>query len=618
VAETVGFILLTAATASTATAATVGGTVLFGTVTVAGALGTAAILGASIAVSYAAQPNVPRPNDGTQPLKQAIAPRPFGYGRCRISGPYILFEAPEADAPGSEFSYDVIALHQGKMGAIQHYFLNEDLVYVGGDGYLDGIADADDGRYDIAAGGTDVNVIIKTRSGLPTETAYAELVAALPAIWTNDHRGDGIASLMLASKASTNIENQPRYFPRGLPKPSVVADLSPVFDPRDPAQDREDADTWAVSTNPVLQLLDYLTHAERGPALDWDEVVEPVIDDLMAEADICDELVTRADGSTEKRYQSSGWAYLTTDPADVIAAIMATCDGWFAEKGDGTLALAVGQYRAPTVTLTDDHIIGFTIAHGVADEELVNEIQFSHTAPGNDYRQAPGNAWQDTASIAEVGRIRSRPQEFSWVQSHSQCRRLAKRHMARHTATRRGTLKVSLYGTRALGQRWLRVQSDSIDDLADAVIEIPPSARARVDIMNACVIFEWVLVNPNEIEAWDPATEEGTAPTFDSKLTPTPTGMALAASGSAIQVTIDEPPGARTDLGFAVEWRLDGSVGAWTRQTFTFAQVTDLGASWRVTTAVVAAGTYDVRIASIGAGANSALSPWTTEDAVTI
>lgn len=597
-AETIGLVILSTLTAE----ATAWGTVAVVSSTAATVVGTGVLLGGALALSYLVKPDVPKPNDGTQPLKQAIPPRPFGYGRCRISGSYMLFENPEYGAPGDEYSYDVLALHQGEIGGIVHYFLNEDLVYLDGSDLVFHFANDDDRRYGID--GTQA-VLIETRLGLDTETAYTTVTAALPELWTSAHRGDGIASLMLRCRANSNLENFPKTFPRGLPKPSVVADLSAVYDPR--------IDDFTVSTNPVLQLLDYLTSEDRGLGLDWDDVIEPVDDGLMDEADICDELVTKADGSTEKRYQSSGWAYLTTDPAEVIGALLASCDGWMAEAGDGTLVLKVGKYRAPTITLTDDHIVGFSIDHGVPDEEVVNEIRFSFTAPGNDYRAADGNAFQDAASIAEIGRIRSRSQSYDWVQSHSQCRRLAKRAMARSVATMRGSLVTSLYGLQVLGQRWVKVQSGEIDDLSDAVIEI---SRAKVDIQNARVAFEWTLVNPNAIDAWDAATEEGTAPTFDSQLTPLPRNATVSSpGGGVIRVVIDEPPGGRTDLTYAVEYKL-AAASVWTRQVF--ASPTDLGDTLQMDTIALPAGTYHVRVASIGAGAGGALSPWTTTDSIVL
>jgi hypothetical protein len=589
-AEAFGYLLLTgleAAGVLGGTAAAVGGTTIFAGLTVAGAIGTAAILGVSVAVAFATQPKVPAAGGegGSSPIRQSTPPRPFGYGRARLAGAYMLFEVDAA-----EQSWDVTAWHQGLVGGVVHVYLNDDIVGLDGSGSVVNILNgSNDGRY--GAGENEVSV--KYNLGLPTETAFADVIANFPTLWTSNHRGDGVASLYLRCD-DEEVANIPRFYPRGLPKPSVVADLSPVWDPR-AAQDREDPDTWEVSSNPVLQLIDYLTHDDRGPALDYATYIEPVIDDWMAEADLCDAAVDKADGSTEPRYKSDGWALLTTDPAEVIGAILATCDGWLAEDGDGTLSLKVGVYRAPEVTLTDDHIVGFEIQKGVADEEIVNEVQFSYTAPQANWRDVPGVAMRDEASIAEIGLVRSERLELTWVQSHSQGRRLAKRKLARHQAAARGTLVTTLYGLKCLGQRWVGVRSRLIADLANAVIEI---SKVRIDLANARVTLDWTLVNPNEMDAWDPAEEEGTPPNYFP--VPADVTAADAGAGNQINVEFDALDPAQSWLYYVVEYRT--GAGAWTRQVFhAGTSLVDIGGGRvRLQTSAVGGGTYSVRIAATG------------------
>jgi Putative phage tail protein len=582
-------------------------TILIGSTTVASAVGSAVLIGGSLAgAALLSRPSqtefaVPKPSDGTKTLRQAIPPRLMGYGRCRIAGAFVLYEAGD-----NGYSYDVLALHEGRISAFQLYYLNDDLVgiNIGTGGFVNSVIGSDDGRY-IGS------VVIQTRLGLSTETAYSDAVTGIAdsGIWGNGHRGDGVASAFLRC-APVSQENHFTIYPNGLPKLSVVADLAPVYDPRDVTQVRSEPHTWKISSNPVLQLLNYLTDS-RGLGIDWADIVEPNIGELMAQADACDEEIVTI-GGTENRYRSAGWFFLINDPADVIASILSTCDGWMTEAGDGTLSIVVGKYVPPTITLTDDHIIGFDIAHGVADEEAVNEIKFAFTAPDNDYREAPGTPWRDEAAISEAGIIRSQSITLTWVQSHSQARRLAKRAMLRHQARLRGTLTTTLYGLLALGERWVAVQSEMVDDLSNAVIEI---TRARIDIPNARVNFEWVLVNPNEIDAWEPSTEEGYSPTFPGKITLlplyVPSGMvATGVGGQKIQVVFGDP--ARPDLIYAVEYRI--GAGAWSRQTFE--EYTPSGGSITLTTTSVAVATYDVRVASIAA--QGSISAWSTIDTATV
>ncbi len=606
-AEALGVLIIQALTAETFAAA--GGWAV--TVTAApsaftaGLVGSAALLGISTAAAFLAQPQVPKQPDGAQPLKQSIPARPRGYGRARLSGSYMLYDVQ------SLWSFDIFAIHDGKISGFVYYFLNDDLVTIDGNGGVNSIVGVSANRY--VAYTSSHHVYFATRLGLATETAFPVRASgfsppsAIPN-WTAKHRGDGVASLYMECRqpgASDFLE----HFPRGLPKPSVVCDLAPIYDPRDGGQSRSDASTWAISRNPVLQLIDYLTNADAGgPGLDWDTLIAPSLTSLMAQADYCDELVTCNDGHTEPRYQSAGWYFKTNDPAEVIGSILATCDGWMAETGDGSLALYVGKYQTPTVTLTDDHIVGFNIDFGVADEELINEIRSSYTAIDSDYREGAARPWQDATSIAEVGKIRSTSVQRPWVQSWSQSRRLDKRLMARHQA-KRGTLQCSMYGLKVLGQRWVRVQSSTIDTLSNAVIEI---TGATLDLLNGRVSLEWFLVNPNSIDAWDPATEEGQAPAnFFGNLTlrlKKPTTPSGAKVGSTIQVQFDDDTAETAIVGHVVEWKLSSSSNEWTRKYFPN-PVTPSGGKITLTTPAVAAGTYDVRIASVGV--DYVLSQWT-------
>jgi hypothetical protein len=587
-AEALGYLLIEAAIGAgliEGTAAAIGGATLISGLTVAGGVGSAAILSASIGLALATAPEVPKAGDGSQPIRQAIPPRPRGYGRARVAGAYMLFEADDNDN-----SHDVVALHQGRIARVVHHFLNDDMVELNASGFvLHNLNGPDDGRYD-TGDPTPSTTYIEHRLGLATETAYADVVTALPALWSNAHRGDGIASLYVKC---VNIATEfiPRTYPRGLPKPSVVADLSPVWDPRDETQHREDPDTWVVSSNPIVQLIDYLTHPD-GMGLSYDDVIAPVLPALIAKAHICDEPVVQADGSTRPRYRSNGWAFLTTDPAEVLPTILATCDGWLAETGDGTLAVEVGKYAAPDVVLNDDHILSLSLEKGRADEELVNEVQFTYTAPGANWRDCPGVSVRDEASISELGVVRSKRLQLPWVQGHGQARHLAKRLLDRETALR-GQIVTTLYGLTALGKRWINVRSRRIADLANAVIEV---SRVRVDLATARLTFDYTIVNPNSIDA---PPEEVEPPAY----VPVPDNVTAADSGASNQVNVEfdavEPE--QPWLYYVVDYRL-GTSAPWTREVFLADN--DLvpigGGRVRLRTSPVPAGAYAVRVAAVG------------------
>lgn len=633
--QAIGFAILALfPQAFAATLWTAFGISIFTTAQVIGSIAlTAALIGLQLA--FAPRPELPKPADGTQTLRQAIAPRLGGYGRCRIAGVYMLYEVQAG------FSLDVIALASGGICGFKKFYLHDDEVtYAGG---VTTAVDETDGRY----GGA---VDIETRLGLLTETAYSDVVTRVPPLWTNDHRGDGIASLYLRCQ-QTPEQDFLEVYPHGLPAPSVVADMYALWDFRDEDQDPDDSDTWidypaysgtttyaagdrvlysgavyisavngnlgatpdtsdqwiSVFQNPVLQLVDYMTNAvpfRFTMGLDRTRLIDPVLARLRIEADKCDVRIEKEDGSFEPRYRSSGWFRFDNNPEDVLAAILAACDGWTIEDADGTLALRVGVYEAPTKTLQAKHVVGFEVNYGLAAEEQINEIAFSFVSPDHKYSEQPGDPWRDENAISLAGKVRTRPLPLTWVQSHSQGRRLAKRAAARINAPLRGTIVTTLYGLHVYGERWVNLEFPLVAGLEDAVVEL---SGGGIDFKSGRVTFEWQKINPDEIDAWDEDAEEGMPPSNPNKLQrallPVPDNVNAVVEGDVengiyADITFDDT--LRFGLTFRIRYRLSGSPpSGWVEQDV--GSFTAAGGTITVTTAVLQSNNvYDIQVASRG------------------
>lgn len=504
-AETAGLLILSAAGVGGLPGFAGLGTLATSTiagVSVTAAVGTAAIIGTTIGLQFAMQPGVPKPENGSQPVKQGIPPRVRGYGRNRLAGCYMLFEESDKN------SYDVMAVHSGRVAAVVNMYLHDDLV-VFDSGATDAIrpAFADDGRY-----GPVGNVRIRFGYGDGTSQTFFSDGGPGGGIWAIEtHFGIGIFwSSLYCQGQEIKADEYTTIYPRGLPLLSLVLDCSPVWDPRDPAQSRLDSSTWTISYNPVLQLLDYLTQADGCMGLDFD-ILFPTpahLDLWMQEADLCDERVATPD-STEPRYSSNGWYQFDNKPEDVVNSILATCDGWLAEAGDGSIALKIGVYREPTVTLTDSHIIDFQLSYGQADEQTVNQLDISYTDPNQGYVAVQAEPYRDEESISLTGMTRSQSLDLKWTQTETQARRLAERAMKRLSAPLSGTITTTLYGLAALGERWVGVQHPFVSGLQDSVIEIQD---ADIDLMSGRIKFTFILVFPEIIEPYDPAADGETLP----------------------------------------------------------------------------------------------------------
>ena len=139
----------------------------------------------------------------------------------------------------------------------------------------------------------------------------------------------------------TRLAFHEKVFANGIPLITAVVKGKKVYDPR--------TDTTAYSNNAALVIRDYLTSAY---GFNDDEIDDTY---FSAAADICDENVTLDAGGTEKRYTINGVVRASTSHQEVLTKMMSACGGtlfW----GGGKWKLIVGDYTAPTKTLTLDDL----------------------------------------------------------------------------------------------------------------------------------------------------------------------------------------------------------------------------------------------------------------------
>lgn len=562
--------------AAVLTAVGVEATVTVAGVSVASVIGSAIITASLVGLQYALapKPDAAKPSDGSQPIRAPTMARLGGYGQTKVAGATVCYEAKDGN------SCDVFAMITGKVGGYVGYYLHDDPVILGS---------GPDEKFVLDDGGLLAqryvgSVAIATRLGLPTETCYPRVVGTLePGIWTVDHRGDGIASMMMFC-AGVPTDVFQTVYPNGLPQPSAVMNLYPVYDARDGMQDPDDPDTWQVSRNPILNIIDYLTHPDHGLGFDRDLAITPNIDALMAEADICDELVLRKDEEFEPRYALSGTYTFDANPDTVIGAMLAACDGWMAEVPGEGFVIKVGKYRAPTKTIEMRHIHDYSIQTDAAREEKVNELTFTYNSPPHKYKDIQGDPWRDEDSISALGRVLSKALDLTWVQSHAQARRIAKPALARLNAPLRGKIETRLCGVYFVGERWVRLKLTDFPRLADVVVEI---TRGQVSVSSGRVTFEFVVIDPATINAWDPDTEEGSEPPLATAQAlepiPVPQHVNAAVEGDVVNgfhllVSFDDP--SRPDLTYRVRYRVTSPSGPWVDQ----ASSTAVAAAGRLTT----------------------------------
>ncbi|WP_313044770.1 hypothetical protein [Brevundimonas sp.] len=495
--------------------------------------------GVSMGLTAIAKASVPDPEGQKITRKQTRPPRVRAVGwDSRMSGPYMLRETV-----GNKYGA-VIALCDDRLEQISRVYLNDDRVTLGAAGWVAGMANE---RY-----GTGDLVNISLRLGNPVETRHTNLDPTFSSYWPANARGDGVASLAVFAQHRSK-ESFPRHFPNGEVIPSVVG--RPVcYDWRDPSQSRTNPATWKACANPVVWLV-HLEWAQFGRS--WDRCIAPALADLTVEANYCDQPVPLRAGGTEPRYRIAGNYPVNTEPAAIRAAILASMDGWLSVNGKGHLIIKAGRYVEPTLTITGEHIEGYSWRAFQTDEEAINELIVSYVSPDHDFTEIEAGAWRDEADISATGRLRSEPLGLTWVYSRAQAMRLAKRKMTRLNAPRRGQVRTGIYGLNGLGERYIRVQNPELSSMADVVCEV---MNVEIDFTSSQVVFDVIQADVN-IDAWNPAEEEGELPAPivrpEPEALPQPSLISAIPyptdNGARIRITVGNPN--RPDISYRVRWR---------------------------------------------------------------
>jgi len=572
--RTIGGILTAlgaAALVATGVGAVAGATLLgglAGTTTIAGASLGSLLLASSaltaLGTLIGGGPRAPKPQQAETQFQQNLPPRNHWCGVRRSFGAVML---KDTAADGS--AVDVIAFKDGRANSVVQAYLADDPIEIAGGTVQQG----DDGRY---AGGS---VLAGFNLGGPVETAFPAVMAKLPGIWTEDHRGDGIFSGYLI-KQPVKSKDFLEVYPQGDNfQLSVAAEGELLFDPRDGSQSVDDRATWVYSDNPVLFLLWYLL-TQRG--VSYERKIAPVLSYWVGAANYCDELVSLKDGGTEPRYRCCVTYDSTAEPGAVLNEILATFDGWLLPDALGRLIIYPGRYEEPNVTISADMIVEYRHQANLEVEDVVNELIVSYISDEHTWSEVTCDPWRDDASVSELGALNSKP--FSpQTPSYRQNRALAKIEMARNNASDRGTVTTNYGGRIAIGRRFVKLPLiEAGVTLYNGPVEIKSMQK---NLQTGGVTFDWVKADPLAW-AFNVATEQGEPAPVGSRVVQSPldapsiisayadfsdigqTGegeTAGSVTGVRIQIVGNFP--VRSDLTYYARWRV-GS-GAWSEREYT-------------------------------------------------
>jgi len=463
-------------------------------------LATGLVYGGLAAGAYALsgllnQTSVPEPEDGAFNLRQPVPSLAYVLGRVKKGSDYVFLEQANGDA----YHILVWAGHRIE-GFVTHYAHDEALT-------LDGSGNVTVPDHFVR--GSQHYVNIKERLGNNAATAYSSVVSAFPTIWTNDHRGDGLATVCMfcSHVAAKNFQS---VYPHSMPQHSAIGDGMRLYDPRDAST--------AFSTNIALMRFWHLTDPVGGKLT----TADMYLPDWQNAADVCDEVVLNKAGASESRYHGGFWFRAENNPVEVGRIMDQAAELVVYERPDGTIGVHAGEYVAPTIRLTADDIIQCQLDVNQRQASTVLAVRGQYTNPLNRYATADAAIVGDPYAGSDTEQTMTL--ENAAVQSHNHMQRLQTLAFKRRNAPRVSILAHYEPAKDVPYKRFVKVHLPP--KMNEAVVEITSSPK--LSLRNLTMEFSGIVL-PGGFYSFDAATEEGDPPPVVVMLAddevPVPTGF---------------------------------------------------------------------------------------------
>jgi hypothetical protein len=454
----------------------------------------------------------------TLSFRDPIAPRRVVYGTRRLGGSTVFGHCTGIK---NEFLHLIVAITGHECEDIGDVYFSDEIIPTSGTaatGRLAGFSN------------------IAKHLGSPTQTADAGLMADAPSIWTSNHRLQGIAYIYV--KLQYDIDK----YPGGIPGLSAIIKGRKVYDPR--------SGTTYFSNNPALCIRDYLTDPVYGMGCDSSEMDDTTI---IAAANICDELVTLADGVTQEvRYACDAVIETNVTPVEALEALLRTMAGSAIYTG-GKWRLYAGAWRAPIATFTMADLRGpILIQTADSTSDACNAVKGTYIDAHNGYQPADFPPIENSLYLSEDEGVKSwRDLDLSYTLSPSMSQRIAKIELERSRQDIAATLPLNLCG--------LQVQAGDVVQLdmsrygwSGKYFEIldwkfaAEEVQSEDDAEGGAILGIDVVVRETDAAIFDWANGEETTIDLAPNTTlpspfnvPAPTGVALLSDASTLVTATD-------------------------------------------------------------------------------
>jgi hypothetical protein len=345
-------------------------------------------------------------------LKSAKAPRNVVFGRDRTSGPMACFFSFEENNVLFHRFAVVLAGHESD--AIESIWFDDDELTL--DAYSNVIAPA---KY--TDNGRPLFIVNNFLGGSSQQSSTMLMDGASKAgdasAWDGSRLGIGVTYVAIQMEA-----NYDALAKIGIPNVSAVIRGVKAYDPRNLAT------YW--TQNPALLARWWLVDSIYSPATDSSEIDDV---ELIASANVCEEIVTFQPGSTDFRYTANGSLNTNSNPLGNLEKIVSAMDGDLIWIG-GKWQIIAGYYKVPTLHIDESSLSNgqISISPYAPTAQLINAISGQCKGPTTKY-QAVGYPMVTKAEYQDEdgGQIFERKDDFDLSNYPIRCQKIAGQRLNR-------------------------------------------------------------------------------------------------------------------------------------------------------------------------------------------
>jgi len=326
--------------------------------------------------------------------RAATAPRQIVYGECRVGGTIAHMETAGTD---NHMLHMIVVLAGHEIQSVEKVRLN----------------DVDLTSTTSTINSKEVHTVTNsdfTNTDNPNAFPSGRLIRFSVNLGADDQVADNFAVQSL-SGTTQGIKNTDRFrgcayvymqmvydqekFGGGMPAISFQVKGKKVFDPRD--------SSTAFSSNPALIIRDFITDTTYGLKALSSEINDTTnAGGFAAAANICDQNVTLADGSsTEKRYTANGFTNMSATGTGIIEGLLTSMAGQVTYT-NGKFNIFAGAAQTPSLTITDDNLLEpISLSTKNTTGELYNTVKPIFVDASRDFISGDAPIYQDSTFLTE-------------------------------------------------------------------------------------------------------------------------------------------------------------------------------------------------------------------------